>query len=191
MEKERAKVLLPDMVVQNDNEPTTPIVEYRRLFLDGRKHYVENVLIAEYDIREAELKKKLNNAGYFALGTKGVGISAGIASAILVTASPANAAIVAGLGALTSGTVAFQDTASSVGYSTAIVQAQIEALKTAVNTAYCNNNDVPWEYLYSYAGCAKQAEWNAKMLKLGQKIESIETAIRFTKYEIKITATDK
>ncbi len=158
---------------------------YRRAMLDQRRTYVQE-LIAEYKTREAELKKKAARAGYFALGTKSVAIASGIASAILVAASSANAAIVAGLIALSTGTVAFQDTAEGVGYSTVISEGQLEALKGVVNTAYLKFQDVIWEYLYSYAGYAEQKDWDAEMKKLGSAIVGLEAAIRYTKYEIKV-----
>lgn len=168
----------------------TPITEaqYRRLFLDERKQYVAT-LVEEYNQLEAKLEKKARNAGYFALSTKAVGIASGVAAAILVAASPANAATVAGLSALTTGTIAFQDTASDIGYSTLITLGQIEALKTAVNTAYLKFKTVPWEYLYSYAGHANQADWDKEMKGLGGAIVQFEAAVRYTKYEVKVTAT--
>ena len=176
------------LTTAQDGKLTTDIAKYRRLYLRERQAYVSSLLAEEAE-REAQLNKKSKKSGYFALGTKSIGIFSGIASAVLVAASPANAATVAGFGALSSGSAALQDTASSVGYSTVIADAQLEALKTATNTAYLELKNTPWDYLFSLAGSADQTTWDGEMKKLGSAIISIEAAVRFTKFEIKVSGT--
>nr|VFK59000.1 MAG: hypothetical protein BECKTC1821F_GA0114240_102822 [Candidatus Kentron sp. TC] len=170
--------------------PSPDVVENRRKLLKDREAYV-SLLIAEARKREAKLNKTARKAGYFAMGTKSVGILSGIASAVLVAASPANAATVAGLSALSSGSAAFQDTAVEIGLSTVVAEAQREALKAGANTAYIELANTPWEYLYSLAGYADQTDWSGEMKKLGAAIVKLEAAIRFTEFEIKITGTAK
>lgn len=186
-DKEGALLALSKTVTPPDGPITDAVAQYRRAKLDERKAYVAT-LIAECENREAELKKKAKRAGYFALGTKGVGVASGITSALLIAVSPANAGIVAGLGAFSSGTAALQDTASSIGYSTVIAEQQLEAHKGSVYKAYTNFGDVPWDYLYSYAGYASQEQWDKEMKQLGKAIVGFEAAIRYTTYEIKFTA---
>ena len=164
---------------------TPPMVNYRIKFLNERRAYM-NVLVAEFDRREALLERKACNAGYLALGTKATGIGAGIASAILVAASPANAATVAGLGAVGAGSAALQDTAVGIGYSTTVAQAELEAFKTSVGSAYNDLGNAPWEYLYAFSEHANQTDWDAQMKILGAAIVRVESAVRFTKYEVQI-----
>lgn len=182
---------------KQDGRMTADVAEYRRTLLDERKAYV-SLLIAEARKREAKFSKTARKAGYFAMGTKSVGILSGIAAAVLVAASPANAATVAGLSALSSGTVAFQDTAVEIGLSTVVAEAQREALKGGIYKAYVADanggdslKDAPWEYLYSLAGNATQEKWNEEMMKLGKAIVTLEAAVRFARFEIKITGTAK
>lgn len=165
---------------------TGDVAEYRRNFLGIRRGDIVS-LLKEFEDREAKLKKDATRAGYFMLGTKSLGIVSGIASAVLVAASPANAATVAGLAALSSGTAAFQDTATEVGYSTVIAQTQLEAMKEATAKAYDELKKVPFDYLDSYAAIATQEQWDAEMRVLGSAIIELEKAVRMTKFEIKIS----
>ena len=161
---ELAQAILPD----SNSVITGDVAQYRRQFLDERRLYVAT-LVKEYKEREAELNKRAKNAGYFALSTKAAGITSGVAAALLVAASPANAATVAGLSAFSTGTIAFQDTASDIGYTTLISRGQLEALKSDVNAAYLEFKEVPWEYLYSYAGYANQIDWDTQMKALAKQ----------------------
>lgn len=178
------------LMPKTDSPVTEAVAEYRRLLLDDRQCYVQT-LLDEHAKNEAILEKKMKNASYLALGTKSIAICSGIASAVLVAASPANAVYVAGLGAVSSGTAAFQETAEGVGISSAIAEEQLEVMKDDVKTAFLKFTAVPWDYLYSFAGYANRSEWDDQMKKLGGVIVELEAAVRFTSYEVKVTARTK
>ena len=106
-QKDLAAALTPHLPAPG-GQIANEIITNRRDYLGEREAHVK-LLVAEFNLKITALEKKSKKSGYFALGTKGLGIASGIASATLVAASPANAAIVAGLGAFSAGVLVFED----------------------------------------------------------------------------------
>lgn len=81
--------------------------------------HADAVLAAQKTLEGMKEAATRYSALNFAIG--GTGILSGITSAVLVAASPANAAAVAGFNALTTGVVGFQTLAGNEGFSRATV----------------------------------------------------------------------
>jgi uncharacterized repeat protein (TIGR02543 family) len=162
-------------------------VKERWQYLDERWAYVE-ILKCELGVNIASLEKKAKDESTFFLGLKGLGIGSGIASATLAAASPANAAVVAGLTVFTTGTLAFEEKATEVGLSTTVAQKKLDILKGAASEAYKGFASMSSkDYLYAYAKTAEEPEWLTAMATLGSNIVKYEAVVRYTKFEITVT----
>lgn len=158
--------------------------------MQEREAYLKT-LRAELNVKIVSLEKKAMDSGYFDLGATGLGIASGIASAVLVVASPANAATVAGLGAFSSGILAFGDKATEVGYSTIAAHKQISVLKGSAHVAYTGFKKVPWEYLHAIVATADKPKWEKAMETLGAQIVAFEAAVRYTKFDVELVTKTK
>lgn len=173
--------LIPKMDIPAGVVTIPPTVaEARREYLKGKEIQV-NKLKAGINKKITILEKQAKEVGYFAVSLKGMGISAGIASTALVAASPANAVWVAGLGAFTTGALAFEGRAEEVGFSTGIYNAINDVVKEQATSALLGFKEINFEYLWSYASHASQDEWTIKMQELGKAIIQLEVALRYTR----------
>ncbi len=169
-------------------KPTNVVgMDAQRAYIKERRAYVE-MLKAELDTKIAKLEKKAKNSGYFGLGSKAAGILAGIASAILVAASPANTPYVAGLTGFSTGLIAMEGTISERGIT---AESQIEELKKAAHKSYVDNfREVNFDYLHSLAGTEDNQKWTNEMSKLGKGIVEFESVVKYTGFGVKLNTNN-
>ena len=177
--KEPSLILKMDIPAGVVKIPTT-VVEARREYLYGKKKEVDKFK-ASIDEKIKTIEKEAKKASYFAVSLKGMGIATGIASTALVAASPANAVWVAGLGAFTTGALAFEGRAKEVGFSTDIYNKINDVVKEQAASALEEFEDINFEYLWSFASYASQEQWTLEMKKLGKAIIQLEIALRYTR----------
>lgn len=183
-------ITLPPPVCYDAANQCTGDCIWKQRYLDERYAYMA-VLKSEMDVQIASLEREAKDAGYFDLSLKGVGIGAGIASAALIVASPANAAWVAGLTAVTTGALAFEDKATEVGISTTIAIQKENVLKGAAGEAF-NQFGAPnssFEYMCDRSRKGTDDEWKTAMDTLGSNIAKFEAAVRYTKLDVTVTST--
>jgi hypothetical protein len=166
-----------------------PYLEYRLKRLKAQETYVD-FLKTKIDQKIARIEKRGRKSSYFGVGSKAAAICAGIASAVLVTASPANAATVAGLNAFTTGAVALESRAAELGFTSTLADQQVNTLKESAGQAYTQfaEKNVSWGYLESFALTANESNWQKAMMELGNAIVRYEAVALYTSFDVNVVA---
>ncbi|MFN9845216.1 MAG: hypothetical protein ACK539_15490 [Planctomycetota bacterium] len=116
-------------------------VEYLRTLRADRQAHLDLLRASHSNVTKgaqevlASLKEQALGYSTVRLWTGGTGVTAGIAAAVLVVASPANAATVAGLTSLGSGVVGFQASLAAEGMTREAVAKVHETVRKQVSKA--------------------------------------------------------
>ncbi|MCG8564818.1 MAG: hypothetical protein MI747_07025 [Desulfobacterales bacterium] len=164
--------------------PGTPVSREEQLQAAKTRY---ELLKAEYEYKIACLEQTSRKSNYFFLGSKGLGIAAGVTSAVLVAASPANAAAVAGLTTFSAGLIALEGSATEMGYSSEISKQIIAQYSEKVAENHSEFKDISWEKLYAIQATAPDKDWNTAMGLLGKQLNQFETAVRYKRFHIEVT----